>query len=133
MPLIDWDNHLSTGFRAIDLEHKRLVDLVNELHEYLVSGSSLNLINAVFEQIARHTGGHFRHEEKLMVESNYPDYANHCLAHQELEKQITELLRGIDAGAPVFSQDLVDFLKNWLVNHILTMDKALGEYLSKQS
>jgi hemerythrin len=133
MPLIDWDNNLSTGFRAIDLEHKRLVDLVNELHEYLVSGSSLNLINAVFEQIARHTGGHFRHEEKLMLESNYPDLTKHRLAHQELEKQIAELLRSIEAGAPVFSQDLVDFLKNWLVNHILTMDKALGEYLSKQS
>ncbi|MBS4098757.1 MAG: hemerythrin family protein [Sulfuricella sp.] len=133
MPLIDWNESLEIGFRPIDADHKRLVALLNELHEYLVSGSSLSLIHSAFQRIARHTATHFRHEEALMAESGYPDAPNHCLAHQELEKQMADLLQRLDEGASVFSQELVDFLKNWLINHITTMDTALGHYLAGQN
>lgn len=131
MPLIEWNDDLKTGFRPMDSEHRRLANLVNELHEYLVAGSSLTLIDAVFQQIAAHTVVHFRHEEKLMAEYGFPDLAAHREAHLELERQITELLQRIELGAPVFSLELVEFLKSWLVSHILTLDKAFGEYALK--
>jgi len=132
MPLIDWNDALSTGYRPMDADHMRLAELVNELHDNLLAGSSMTLIEAGFHRIARHTANHFRHEERLMAESSFPDSLNHTLAHQQLETQIADLLRQVDAGEPVFTLELVEFLRNWLLNHILSMDKKLGEHLVRQ-
>ncbi len=132
MPLIEWNDALSVGYRPIDADHMRLAELVNELHDDLLAGSSMTLIAACFQRIARHTASHFRHEEHLMEGSGFPDSHNHALAHQQLEAQIADLLRQVDAGEPVFTLELVEFLKNWLLNHILTMDKKLGEHLAIQ-
>lgn len=133
MSLIEWDETLETGFLPLDDEHRKLVSLVNELYEYLIAGSSVNLIGAAFKQLARHTVEHFRREEKLMEDSRFPDTHSHRVQHLELEKQITELMSGLDAGAPLFTRGLVDFLKDWLVNHIQTMDRTFGEYLTQQA
>ena len=133
MPLIDWNDALSVGYRPIDADHMLLAELVNELHDDLLAGSGMTLIEAGFHRIARHTANHFRHEERLMAQSGFPDSRNHTLAHQQLETQIADLLRQVDAGEPVFTLELVEFLKNWLLNHILTMDKKLGEHLALES
>lgn len=133
MPLINWEDSFSVGYRAMDEEHMRLVELVNELHDNLLAGCSMTLIEAGFHRVARHTADHFRHEERLMAESDYPDIDNHMLAHQQLVYQLADLLTMIDAGEPVFTVELAEFLKIWLLNHILTMDKKLGAYLAQQS
>lgn len=133
MPLIDWNDTLSVGYRPIDAEHMRLAELVNEFHGDLLAGSSMTLIEAGFQRIIRHAADHFRHEERLMEESGFPDSHNHRLAHQQLEAQIADLLTQIEAGEPVFTLELVEFLKNWLLNHILTMDKKLGEHLARRT
>lgn len=133
MPLVDWDDSLSVGYRPMDAEHMRLVELVNELHDNLLAGRSMTLIEAGFHRVARHAADHFRHEEKLMAESDYPDGHDHILAHRQLETQIADLITQIDAGEPVFTLELVEFLKNWLLNHILTMDKKLGAHLAPPS
>lgn len=133
MPLIDWDGSLSVGYRPMDAEHMRLVELVNELHHNLLAGRGMTLIEAGFRRIARHATDHFRHEESLMAESGYPDSHDHILAHRQLETQIADLITQIDEGEPVFTLELVEFLKNWLLNHILTMDKKLGAHLAPSS
>ncbi len=130
MTLIAWNASHETGYSPMDAEHMRLAGLLNELHDDLLQGSSLTLIETEFQRIARDTASHFRHEERLMEKSSFPDSPNHLLAHQQLEAQIADLLRQIDAGEPVFTLDLVEFLRNWLLNHITTMDKKLGEYLT---
>ena len=93
----------------------------------------MTLIEAGFRRVARHASDHFRHEENLMTESGYPDSHDHILAHRQLETQIANLITQVDAGEPVFTLELVEFLKNWLLNHILTMDKNLGAHLALSS
>jgi len=131
MPLIDWNDALSVGYRPIDADHLRLVELVNELHDNLLAGSSMTLIEAGFQRLVRHTASHFRHEEQLMAESGFSDSVNHTLVHRQLETQIADLLARLAAGEPVFTLELVEFLRNWLLNHILTLDKKLGEHLAQ--
>lgn len=130
MTLIAWNASHETGYAPMDTEHMRLAGLLNELHDDLLHGSSLTLIETEFQRIARHTASHFRHEERLMEESGFPDSPNHLLAHQQLEAQIADLSRQIDEGEPVFTLELAEFLRNWLLNHIMTMDKKLGEHLT---
>lgn len=129
MPMIEWNEELELGFRPIDADHMRLVGMVNELYDDLLAGSSMTLIFAQFERLAGHTVTHFRHEERLMEENAYPEQLEHMAIHHHLESQIQELLERFNAGEPVFSLETVQFLRDWLLIHIKTMDKSLADYL----
>lgn len=129
MSLIEWNEALELGYRPIDADHRRLVEMVNELYDDLLAGNSVTLILALFESLARHTAAHFRHEERLMEENAYPEQMDHMAAHHYLESQIKDLLERFNAGEPIFSLETVEYLKDWLLMHIHTMDKNLSNYL----
>ena len=133
MPLIEWNETLELGYRPIDVEHMRLVAMVNELYDDLLAGSSMTLIFAQFERLAGHAAAHFRLEEHLMDENAYPERLDHIATHHLLQSQIKDFLERFNADEPVFSLDTVQFLKDWLLTHIKTMDKNLSDYLIRET
>ncbi|MBN2617120.1 MAG: hemerythrin domain-containing protein [Spirochaetales bacterium] len=64
-----WSKYFVTGITQIDDQHKKLVELVNELGEITVDGvsSSVNW-NDILDRLINYTKYHFKDEEKLMIE-----------------------------------------------------------------
>jgi hemerythrin-like metal-binding protein len=133
MPLIEWNEELELGYRPIDADHRKLAEMVNELYDYILAGSSMTLIHALFERLVSHAVTHFRREEHLMEESAYPERLDHMAAHHHLESQIKESLERFNAGERIFSLEMVQFLRDWLVIHIKTMDRNLSDYLIRET
>lgn len=133
MPLIEWNKELELGYRPIDADHRKLAEMVNELYDYLLEGSSMTLILALFERLISHTVTHFRREERLMEESAYPERLDHMAAHHQLESQIKNSLERFNAGERIFSHEIVQFLRDWLLIHIKTMDRSLSDYLIRET
>ena len=46
------------------------------------------------------------------------------------EVQVSRFKRQIDAGNPTISVELLGFVRNWLLDHILKVDKALARDLN---
>jgi len=132
MPLIEWNETLELGCPPLDEDHMRLVGMVNELYDELLAGRGMTLIFARFERLAGHTAAHFRHEERLMEENAYPEQLEHMATHHHLESQIKDFLERFHAGESLFSLETVQFLKDWLLIHIKTVDQNLGDYLIRR-
>jgi len=120
---IEWCNELSVGIEEIDSQHKILVSLLNEVHEAIQQGRTLEATRGVIDRLDEYTRVHFAVEESLMRILHYPDYEQHKEEHDRLVARLAGLRQklGEDKGALGF--ELAQLLKHWLTNHIMEVDR----------
>lgn len=131
MSLIKWKEDFSVGDAEIDTQHKRLVALINELHDAMRVGKGKEVMDKVLDELIVYTQTHFRHEEKLMQSHGYNELASHTAEHHKLTQQVLDFQRQFRAGKVALTLPLMNFLKEWLTTHILTVDQKYRSCLSK--
>lgn len=129
-PVMTWNGALSTGHAQIDEQHRRLIDLANQLNEMMQRGAAREGTVAVLDELIRYTAFHFEFEETLMKKSNYPDFFRHQQEHKKLVADVLARKERFDRGEAL-SSDLLSFLRDWLVSHIMKTDKALARALKQ--
>ncbi|MEK6791135.1 MAG: bacteriohemerythrin [Deltaproteobacteria bacterium] len=123
MPLFTWKDDYSVGVGAFDGHHKRLFDLINELHDAMRTGKAREVLGAVLLSLLDYTRMHFGAEEERMMSLVYPGFAEHKKEHEKFVKEITDFKAKFDTANFTISIGLMSFLKDWLVNHIMVTDK----------
>lgn len=124
-----WESRLNVGVKQFDDHHKELIRIISELRESKNSGENhVYLKNLLFELLS-YTKYHFTAEERLMEKFNYQQMNEHKLEHKKLTEQVEQFLESYSKGSIDLDEQLFDFLKSWLFEHILETDKKLGEYL----
>jgi len=131
MALISWSNMLSTGVAEQDNQHKKLIDLINQLNDAMQAGHSADVLGKVLTELVNYTVLHFGYEEKLMAQHKYEDTPAHKLEHSKFVQTAGDLKKKFDAGNAVISVEIMNFLRDWLTNHIMKTDKKLGQALNK--
>ena len=76
-----------------------------------------------------YTVDHFQHEEALMAEYGYPDLDEHREKHRELIESLEEIKGQADSEPETLAQELFKFLRVWLLEHIVAVDKKYGKFL----
>ncbi len=133
MEFIEWGEHLSVGVTVFDNEHKQLVSLVNKLNQALLAGSAKKTMQEILQSLVNYTKIHFKHEEDYMVLYDYPEYEKHKKEHDTLTEQVMDFYTRYQAGETVFSFELMNFLKDWLTNHILITDKKYKKFFQSKN
>jgi len=64
-----------------------------------------------------------------MRENNYPLYEEHQQEHECFAKRALELQALLLGGSHALDLEIMQFLKDWLADHILNSDKKFGFYL----
>lgn len=131
MAFLDWVESMSVGSRLLDADHKRLIDLINRLHDAGGQSSDNTAALAALGALVDYTKTHFTHEETLMRKTAYPQFIPHKIEHDRLMKQIEDFRGRFTAGQVGLSQDTVVFLRTWLCDHIIKVDMYLGKWLIK--
>ena len=129
MAVIKWRDSYNTGVGKIDEEHKQLVELIETMHSVIRDGASLTKVSEVLTKLSDYTEFHFNNEEKLMEEYNFPEMETHKQEHERLKKEVEQFSTKLSEKYPDGLQDFYLFLREWLIQHILTIDKTLGKYL----
>jgi hemerythrin len=132
MALMEWSPAFSVKVKKYDDQHKKLVDLVNQLHDAMKAGEGITILGTVLQSLIAYTGSHFADEEKMMQANAYPDYAKHKAAHEALVKKVLELQQQFQSGKTMLTMSVMSFLKEWLVNHIQGEDKKYGIYFNSK-
>lgn len=125
MPLVNWNRLFETDIEEIDNQHKRLVELLNQVYDASKEGRTDTVLNKVLAELINYTHDHFGTEERLMIEKGYPDYSSHKKEHESLTREVQEFQDKYIKSAkdPLLAQELTLFLKGWLTNHIVSSDK----------
>jgi len=132
MPLINWDDSYSVHITKIDEQHKGLVKLVNELHDAMSQGAATSVLEKVLGSLVDYTIVHFNTEEELLRSYSYPDLDKHKVEHDKLTTQVKDFQSKFREGKSTITYELMDFLSDWLINHILDSDKKYSAYLNSR-
>jgi hemerythrin len=133
MPLMEWTEKLSVGVTQFDQEHQKLVGMVNDLFDAVQAGKGKDRLGPILDGLITYTKTHFANEERYMTEHNYPNLKAHKAEHDALAKQVLAVQAKFQAGATAaLSMEVMNFLKNWLVKHILGTDKTYGPFLNSK-
>ena len=130
MPLIVWTDRMSVGVKLLDNDHKKLVLLINELHNGIMTGRAKPALNQAFEKLVRYTRVHFAHEEHLLAETGYTG----ATANKQEHDRMVELLRGLQAlfgNAKEIAAELevMHQIKSWLFSHMQSSDQEYVPHL----
>ena len=130
--LMRWDSSLQLGITQIDDQHKQLVGMINDLHRAMKQRQTLAVSAGILERLISYTVMHFAVEEKLFQKYGYPEYDQHKKIHEKLVVQVKEFKTKVEQGDATISMELMDFLKDWLANHIKGTDKKYVPFLKQQ-
>lgn len=128
---LEWSASLAVGEASIDQQHKRLVELFNNLLAAMHTGESQAAIGAVLDELVKYTQFHFAHEAELMQKFAYPEKQDHLAKHEALIARVVEYRTRFVAGESV-GGELATFVRDWLINHILKTDKLLANHINLQ-
>jgi hemerythrin len=129
MAVIEWKPAYATGIVALDNEHKGLIAELNRLYEAMRDKRGQEVLGATIAMLERYTVDHFQHEEKLMEEYQFPGLAEHRLIHQGLIEDVAQLKERSSGGDEALARELLKFLREWVLNHIMEVDQQYGPYL----
>ena len=125
-----WKHTYNLGIPIIDEQHRGLVVIINAYHNALSDDFYDNEKLMIFKTLSdQYIGIHFRTEEKLMKEVEYPGLMDHRQLHQDLtkesEKRAKEFLQTGDREMPLI------FLKEWWLKHENDADLDFSLFLKR--
>jgi hemerythrin len=132
MALITWNENYSVKVKQFDDQHQKLIDMLNELHESMKVGKGKVALEKILHGLIQYTQNHFSSEERLMKQYNYPEYEKHKKEHNLLVMQVLDLQKMYKNGTAILTQDVMQFLKDWLQKHIQGEDKKYGPFLNNK-
>jgi hemerythrin-like metal-binding protein len=130
MPLIAWTNHLNVGVKLLNNDHKKLVILLNNLHDGLVTGLPKPALETIFEQLVTYTRIHHTNEEKFLAEAGYHSSVMHKQEHEQMLEQLLELqIRFLGSAQLGVEMEILHQLRVWLFKHIQESDQKFAVHL----
>lgn len=130
MALITWNDSLSVKVKQFDDQHKKLVEMLNQLFDAMKAGKGSLVVEDILKQLIAYTQTHFAAEERLMKQYCYADLETHKKEHNALVVQVLDLQKQFQDGKAVLTQNVMTFLRDWLSKHIQGVDKKYGVFFN---
>ena len=126
MSFIEWSEDENVDIKIIDDQHKNIVSLLNELHEFLGSNRTFLEKNLV-ERMLKNLREHFDTEERLMKESKFQYFYSHKMEHDRFYSKIEDFYDDLLKGEKKVTLELLNSIKIWLFNHLEINDRKCGK------
>lgn len=127
MTYFEWDTSLDVNVQAMNDQHKKLIDLMNELQEKNEAGRGKQELIEAANALIAYTRKHFADEEQYMESIGYSRLESHKKLHENLLAELESRVEAFSAGQdPKLGDEFTTFLKTWLATHIRGIDTKYG-------
>ncbi len=128
MALIEWTEDFSVRVEEIDNQHKRLVDMINELHNAMVNGKGNSHVSEIISRLVDYSVYHFKTEEEYFYKFNYSDTDKHKKKHSDFVDTVGKFKSEYENNEVMLTIEIMQFLSSWLQNHILGEDMKYSDF-----
>lgn len=131
MEKLSWNDSYLLGIPEIDLQHKKLLSLADDMYE-IVNGDEDSLkvnLSKVLKSLTDYTVYHFTSEEEFMRKYGYPSADMHKSMHDNFIAEVTKQIKSLNTATKTEAERLYKFLASWVLNHIAKSDKVWAEYV----
>ncbi len=111
------------GVVEIDHQHQRMFTVINELLDAINTNTTEESLANIIESLVKYKVFHFATEEKYFKEFNYEETDQHTAKHKEFNDKLVFMKEKYPAYTIDFAFDLVDFLEDWLIEHLMVVDQ----------
>ncbi len=126
---IEWEKKYSVDVEEIDIHQKKMFELFNQLIDMKSSKTDIKDCINVITEINEYSKLYFSTEEKYLKKKGYPDFNSHAKAHRQFAKISISLRREISENEDSLTLDVIEGMRNWLINHIVTRDTLYIPFL----
>ncbi|KPA18911.1 cyclic nucleotide-binding protein [Candidatus Magnetomorum sp. HK-1] len=128
-PIFSWREEYAVNIKEMDDDHIQLLEAANSLYQLIGSDDQTKFLEKL-DELINIAQRHFQNEEVLMKNNQFPEYKIHHKKHKRIISEANEVLKKIKNNRYEIDTDFLDFLKDWVINHILTEDRKYGEYIN---
>jgi len=132
MSLVRWEDKYLVGDEVIDNDHKALFALINEFYDAFQETRRRSNLVVILRKLVKYAEAHFQREEAIMDACGYMLLGEHQILHTKLYETIYALNERLDSDPTPLDRATITFLKNWLIDHVVTEDSKVGEFLRQQ-
>ena len=129
MTLITWNEHLSVKVAELDQQHQKLIGIINDLTDAIKQGKGNAVVGEIVKALIDYAKIHFETEEKYFRQLGYPQASDHMKEHEEFVLKVTGF-ETTPKGRFSLSVQVLQFLGDWLIKHIMGTDKAYSEFFN---
>lgn len=126
--LIEWSKMYSVGYDDIDIQHNKLIDLINEMFSAFSEGLAEHNIQNIIEELISYTQYHFDLEEKYFYKYNFPETEEHIKEHKSFVSSIIKFKENLNNGKENVHYEVFEYIKKWLTEHILVSDMKYSTF-----
>ncbi|MFC1589367.1 bacteriohemerythrin [Pseudomonadota bacterium] len=128
MALFNWSDEYSVNVLAMDNHHKKLFDILNQMHESMKAGEEEAALAKYINELVDYTKYHFGEEERMLEQVNYSGIDSQRRSHVAFVDKMLELKKDADDGMAIFAVPKVSRLGiDWLKDHIVVMDTKYSD------
>jgi diguanylate cyclase (GGDEF)-like protein/hemerythrin-like metal-binding protein/PAS domain S-box-containing protein len=129
-----WTPDLAVHVPKIDGQHQAWFKRVDELCKSIMRGRGEHDLHDFVRFLSDYSRLHFKDEEALMLEHDYPEYKRHHKEHQMLEEQVAQINDRVenDEITTELLVEVVERLHKWFAGHIKGSDRVLGDFLKSR-
>ena len=129
--MIKWDNKYSVNVAMIDEEHKTLIDIINKAFVASEHKDNIEETKEVIGEMLEYSDKHFSTEEAYMIKFKFPEYQWHRNEHLDFTDKAIKSYNKLISGNSQIANELLEYLKRWLVHHIKEIDKKYVDYFNE--
>lgn len=133
---IAWREQLSVGNDIIDEDHKYLIEIINKV-EVCLSRKDMAALKAELKRLHDYSLLHFDREEKIASSVGYQQtpglQQSHLTLMEKLGKMQADFVNAEQTWSPELTKGFADFLRNWLIDHVIKEDLLMKPVLQKHS
>lgn len=131
MALITWDDTLSVNVAEIDRQHRKLIEIINELNEAMKAGKGKEVLTRIIGGLASYTVTHFKTEEVYFDRFGYSETDVHKKEHTAFVEKVTDFKKKFETRNLFLTIEVMNFLSDWLKNHIMGTDKNYSQFFNE--
>jgi len=128
--ITQWSEYMMIDDNGIiDQDHHQLLNILYRCRQLEENDADFtDKLEALIQELATYTVNHFAVEELAMKISGYPHIKNHIDIHQLMIKELNKTLE--TKSHQEIRRWVITYLSDWLLDHIMVMDKALQPYIN---
>jgi len=132
--IFNWQKKLIHDIEPMDSEHVQIIEQMDKLYEAIQQRASNEVILETMTFLSKYVDEHFKSEEKLQRETNYPNYEEHIKLHAEFKDRVKKMTQKIETDGLNTSLkiEISKMIIEWFKNHIAEDDKLIAEHSKKE-
>src|SRR5262249_24071174 len=130
MSLFVWNDSYSVKVKQFDSEHQKLFDIMNQLYDGMKAGRGKDSLGPVIKQLITYAERHFSAEEAAMRRASYNQLDRQIAQHRAFVERTKKFSEDYASGASCMSVEVLEFLKDWLTQHIKGEDQRYSPVLN---